>query len=487
MKTKAFLLFCLFCLGFLPIRTFAQCPDPHDRHCWNLQYMLYAAQTDFREFQPSEELSGLGLFPDYHRRTPASTLPNPDASFGEANVPCQVSAWLNGVAMYMCQGQVSIADAEQWYGSTLADLQQLQYLWQFKIESRGTDHYVDAGPPGCEVAPMDGPYVADGPYVGQCPLHLQSVKQPNGAAKVYLWLTSYSSPYLVARADSPARSSSQYLRASQSAPPVPASTQSSALSTAAPAPALADSRSSTLSTSPSPPALKSPPVAGSKAASSASAEPPAGTSQAPSSPSTSSASATALEPSPSSSSGCGDLCRDLKKILEDRGRAFRELTATSASPAGLGAAKTPSSNIVSTGTNEPSPAPSGLPLQLAGASSCAVRALPPDPTRSASKGTVSRVRLTPSTLQRKPASPATQYVCYWPEDSTFAAETRFRELTSLLTFLMPSNWSAHEETQTDELSGAKITVWSAHDAADRPAVGLYLSGQSVGLHVRAAN
>ncbi|HEY1472434.1 MAG TPA: hypothetical protein VGF61_25585 [Candidatus Acidoferrum sp.] len=66
--------------------------------------------------------------------------------------------------------------------------------WHFQINSPGEDHYVDAGPPGCEITPTEGP------YVGQCPLHLQVAKQGDGTAKVYLWMNSLSSPYLLKRA-----------------------------------------------------------------------------------------------------------------------------------------------------------------------------------------------------------------------------------------------------------------------------------------------
>jgi hypothetical protein len=447
MKIKPSWLSFLFCLSFLPIPAFAQCQDQHDRHCWNLQYILYAAQTDFREFQPPEELSGLGLFPDNHRRTHASALPNPDASLAEANVPCQVSAWLNGVGMYLCQGGVSVAEAEEWYAKTLADLQQLQYLWQFKIETRDTDHYVDAGPPGCEVARLDGPYVADGPYLGQCPLHLQAVKQPNGMARVYLWLTSYTSPFLVRRPDLPFQHSSQYLRAAESAPPAPMASGATALSSVTFAPA-GSSSSANRSSAPTP----------------------------------TPASAT-VRPSSDDSSGCGDLCRDLKKVLEDRTSAFRELNATGSLPG---------NNVADTSRHRLEETPSGIPVRLAGASRCFVKALPPDSPSSipatSKTAVVSRVRLTPAGSKHKTAtSPPMQFVCYWPEDSTSAAETRFRDLSSLLEFLMPSTWSVHQESQTDELSGAKITVWVAQDPMNKPAVRLYLSGQSVGLHVAASD
>lgn len=118
--------------------------------------------------------------------------------------------------MYMCAADIPAADVEAWYGKTMADLQQLQYLWQFKINTTGTGHYVDAGPAGCDIAPLEknysdgspsgGPYLADGPYIGTCPLHLETVKQPDGKAKVYFWVNSYSSPHLARRQESPSKS-----------------------------------------------------------------------------------------------------------------------------------------------------------------------------------------------------------------------------------------------------------------------------------------
>jgi hypothetical protein len=166
----------LGCLLLLATSTFAQCPPSkgtdQDKLCWSLQYILYAAQTDYREFR-------------------APKGPAPDVSLGSTKVPCQISTWANNVPMYMCYAEIPLADAQQWYAKTIAALMQLQYLWHFKIDSPGSDHFVDGGPPDCEVPP------ADGPYIGQCPLHLQEVKQRDGTAKVYLWLNSYSSPYLM--------------------------------------------------------------------------------------------------------------------------------------------------------------------------------------------------------------------------------------------------------------------------------------------------
>lgn len=169
----------LFCLCFFPASLLAQCPPSRgtdqDKLCWNLQYILYAAETDYREFR-------------------APHGPAPELSLGSTKVPCELAAWLNNVATYRCSADVSPTEANEWYAKTLATLSQLQYLWHFDIESNGSDHYADAGPAGCEVPPQAPP--VDGPYLGQCPLHLQEVRQTDGSTRVSLWLNSYTSPYL---------------------------------------------------------------------------------------------------------------------------------------------------------------------------------------------------------------------------------------------------------------------------------------------------
>ena len=217
MKMKLSWLLAVLCLSFVPAPSFAQCKDQSDRHCWNLQYILCAAQTDFREFRGTNPLNGR------HAVKP----PNPDVSVGAASVPCHASIWSSAVSVYMCSADIPAANVEEWYAKTMADLQQLQYLWQFKIETAGTDRYVDAGPAGCEVGPLekiysdgspsDGPYLRDGPYIGQCPLHLEAVKQAGGTARVYFWLNSYTSPYLARRRESPSKSQSAKSQAPQSA------------------------------------------------------------------------------------------------------------------------------------------------------------------------------------------------------------------------------------------------------------------------------
>ncbi len=162
-------------LLLLPIHALPQCKD---QPCFNLQSILTAAVTDFREFR-------------------SSTSPGPNVSVQGTNVPCQMTTWANNVPMYICYAQVPAANAESWYAATLSSLRTIQPSWHLDISSPAADHYVDAGPAGCGIPPTEGP------YLDQCPLHLQSAKQPDGTAKLYLWMSSLSSPYLVSRPPGP--------------------------------------------------------------------------------------------------------------------------------------------------------------------------------------------------------------------------------------------------------------------------------------------
>ncbi len=171
LKRKIIQLISVLLFGLLPISTFAQC---NDQLCKNLQTILDAAVTDFREYRLNKTMG-------------------PDVSIEGTNVPCQTSTWANNVSMYICYAQVPAADSAKWYGRTLQALQSLYPTWNFQIRSPGEDHYVDAGPSNCEVPPNEGP------YLGQCPLHLQAAKQSDGTAKLYLWISSFSSPYLLKR------------------------------------------------------------------------------------------------------------------------------------------------------------------------------------------------------------------------------------------------------------------------------------------------
>jgi hypothetical protein len=434
MKTKlSWLLPALFvlCLNLLPIPASAQCKDHTDHHCWNLQYILYAAQTDFREFRGVKSPAG------NHMVKP----PNPDVSVGAATVPCHTSIWSSAVSVYMCSADIPAAEAEPWYAKTMADLRQLQYLWQFKTEDAGTDHFVDAGPAGCDVAPLekaytdgspaDGPYLAAGPYIGDCPLHLETVRQADGKARVYFWVNSYSSPYQARRQDSPSRSLPQL--AKNQGPP---------------------------SASASQPGTQGATAAGALGASSSEA-----------------AGKVASEAVASKYASCDELCRGMKKILEERTAAFRGLDA------GIPAKQ------------DASAASSDRTVKLSGAASCSVNTSPSnEPRTSAKNSPISRVHLAAvseksgsgSAAPAAPLRPA-QYVCYWPEESTASAESQFRDLVAVVQMLMPSSWSVQQQNQPDELSGAEVTVWTARDARNKAAVGIYLNGKSVGLHISATD
>ena len=154
---------------FFQAPTLAQC---NDQQCRNLEAILDEAVTDFRGYR-------------------ANRISSPDVSIEGTAVPCQMSVWANNVPMYICYAKVPSPESQKWYARTLQILQGLNPTWHFQIKSSGEDHYVDAGPPGCEIPPNDGP------RRGECPLHLQTMKQGDGTSKLYLWMNSISSPYLL--------------------------------------------------------------------------------------------------------------------------------------------------------------------------------------------------------------------------------------------------------------------------------------------------
>ena len=311
--------------GLLPIPGLAQCSDPL---CRNLQTILDAAVTDFRGYRLNKEVG-------------------PDVSIEGTKVPCQPSTWANNVPMYICYAQVSSPDSQKWFARTLQALQTLNPAWHFQINSPGDNHYVDAGPLDCEITP------AEGPYIGQCPLHLQVEKQGDGTAKVYLWINSLSSPYLLKHAGAPA---------SKTVPP-------------------------------------------------------------------------RVE-------GCDDFCQSLKKAFEARVNAFEEIR-TVKSNGGTAAAT----------------------VRLGEAKECIVN----------------------ETAEPHPNQIGTQFVCYWRETSGSAAEKRFRDLVSRLQVLIPSNWSTHQETEMDDFTGADTTAWHAVEPGGKHDVRVYVSAESVGLHITAWN
>jgi hypothetical protein len=435
----------LFCASFFAVPTFAQCKNQQDRPCWSLQYILYAAETDFREFRGSPSLKS---------GDPQPTPPNPDLSVGAIHVACHTDVWLRSeVPVYMCSAELSAQEAEEWYAKTMADLHELQYLWQFKSESPGADHYVDAGPQGCEAARLEtinyggyhieGPYIADGPYLGDCPLHLQTVRQSNGTARISFWLNSS-----VNLARNPAPPSNAVELSASAKPAAPqlgvasatAATPQPAAATVAPATPAASASTETTDKLRSEPAVES-----------------------------------SGERSSKRYGDCDDLCQGLKKVLENRASSFRQWAVRS-------------------GGSVPSRSTSfEEPVKLSGAASCLIHAKPSGGTKSSTRNeTVSGGYFAPvsaqgakATSSRATGRPATQYVCYWPQDSEAAAESEFFDLVGLLRLLIPSSWLTQQSTEADERSGAQMTVWSARDSKKRAAIGLYLSGRSVGLHISA--
>jgi len=312
--------------GLLPIPMFAQC---NDSLCQHLQTIVDAAVTDFREYR-------------------LNTAVGPDVSMEGTKVPCQVSTWANNVPMYICYAQVPYPDSQKWYARTLQALQSFNPTWHFQITSPGEDHYVDAGPTDCAVPPNEGP------YLGQCPLHLQAVKQTDGTAKLYLWMSSLTSPYLLKRP-------------------------------------------------PGPPSKTIPPtVAG----------------------------------------GCDEFCQNLKKAFEARASAFEDIRAVKSDE----------------GT-------AGVTLKLGGAKECTVKGVPGSPSNSL----------------------GTQFVCYWRETSRSAADARFRDLVSRLQVLIPSDWSTHQENELEDSTGAEMTAWSAVEPSGKHDIRVYISAESVGLHITAWN
>jgi hypothetical protein len=441
MSGKFSWLLSLFCASFFAVPTFAQCKNQQDRACWSLQYILYAAETDFREFRGSARLKP---------RDPQLTPPNPDLSVGAIHVPCHIDVWLSSeVPVYICSAEVPAEEAEEWYAKTMADLHELQYLWQFKSESPGADHYVDAGPQGCDAARLEttnyggyhseGPYIAGGPYLGQCPLHLQTARQSDGTTRISFWLNS--SLNLARNPAPPSRDLELTASAKSEAPQpreasIPAATPQAAAATAAPViPAPA-----TTANLPAEPAMENSGVRSSKRY-----------------------------------GDCDDLCQGLKKVLENRASSFRQLG-------------------VRRGNSAPSKTtPLEETVKLSGAASCLIHAEPSAGTKSSSRNhSVSGASFAPVSAKstRATSSGASgkqgmQYVCYWPQDSEAGAESEFLDLVGLLRMLIPSGWLEQQSIEADERSGAQMTVWSARDSKNRAAIGLYLNGKSVGLHISA--
>lgn len=306
----------------------AQCTG---QPCRTLQAVFNSAMIDFRGY-----------------RTNGSAVPNLSTEL--AKVACQMNTWANNVPMYVCYAQVPLAAADSWFRAIVDGAKRLQVSWSFKIEVRGDNRYADAGPENCEVTPTEGP------YIGQCPFHAQLARQADGSANLYLWINSYSSPYLIHH-------------------------------------------------------LPSPPKA-----------------------------TRAVSPA------CDDFCQNFKKAFAARLNAFADLGA-----AQRGEKVSPEASVT-----------------FPGARKCSitrtVRPQPDDPLRS---------------------EEGTRFACFWQELSATAAGNRFRDLTARVQALIPTDWSAHQQNESDDATGAAVTAWLAIEPAAKHDVRLYFSGSAVALHITA--
>lgn len=303
----------------LPISARAQCKD---QLCASLQEILDSASIDFRGYN-------------------SQSLPLPQVSTDSTKVPCSTSTWANNVPMLVCYAQIPLGNATNWYARVMDNLKSLNPSWQFAIKTPGDNRYVDAGPPSCEPTPTEGP------YIGQCPLHVEVAKQADNSAKVYLVVNSLSSPYLL--------------------------------------------HHTMLSPTPAKPVQSTP-----------------------------------VGVSSTGAGGCDDFCLSLKRAFEAR-------------------------------TSQFAGAP---PAKLPGAKDCLVKKLSGDS--------------------------GAKFVCYWQEVSPSAAEARFRDLVARLQILVPSDWSSNQENEPDEQTGAPLTAWHAQAPAAKNDVRVYLSGDSVALHITAS-
>lgn len=438
MTTRRVQIFCLLglvlcCLGTIRARAADQCTD---LVCQKLQDIEMAAKIDFREYKtnPNE----------------GADLTTPDAK-----MTCQMNTWANNVSTYMCYAQVPYENAQSWYASVLAAMQRLEPTWRFEVRSPDNDHFVDAGPEGCEIPPNNGP------YLGQCPMHLQAVKQGDGAMKLHFWMNSLSSPYLfhrppeMARKAAPRAGGANANSAATANTAAPAASANSApVAAGNTAPAAATNAAVAASANSAPAAANAAPVAGANTArpSAANTTAPSAAAAAkrtPPAPAANSAPTAAVTntaertPVPRTTAGmavgdCDEFCRNFKRVFGARVNGFDEVRSAK--------------------TNE-----SSATVKLEGATDCRV-----------SRGT-------------KPHSSdeGLQYVCYWTEPSNASAKTRFIDLASRVQRLLPAGWAGRQEDETDDLTGAKITTWSAAEPGGKHEVRIYVSGEAVSLHINA--
>jgi hypothetical protein len=162
------LLSILFLFTLTTVPAHAQNGDSSSK---NLQAVFDSAMIDFRDYR-------------------SSGGPVPTLSTSLAKVSCQMNTWANNVPMYVCYAQTPLAAGDSWFRSIVDSARRLQANWTFKVTANGDNRYAEGGPENCEVTPTEGP------YIGQCPFHAQSIRQADGSANLYLWINSFSSPYL---------------------------------------------------------------------------------------------------------------------------------------------------------------------------------------------------------------------------------------------------------------------------------------------------
>src|SRR5262245_45150019 len=115
-----------------------------------LQTVFYHEENDFREYTSSHS-------------------PVPVLELDSARPSCQVSVWANNVPMYVCWGDLPLQSGTTWFNSVYNAAKSLQPGWKFRVQSANDSYFLDAGPENCHVAS------GEGPYVGQCPMHMQAV------------------------------------------------------------------------------------------------------------------------------------------------------------------------------------------------------------------------------------------------------------------------------------------------------------------------
>jgi hypothetical protein len=86
---------------------------------------------------------------------------------------------------------------------------------------------------------------------------------------------------------------------------------------------------------------------------------------------------------------------------------------------------------------------------------------------------------------RPDGSTGVDFVCRWLENSGFAAGSRFQDIISRVRALLPGDWSPNQQTASDNVTGVPVKLWSATEPGGKHDVRIYLSGETVAMHVTA--